>query len=48
MLAKGCVDQGGDSLLHQPSERDQIVSFDFIDLCHTLPDSGERQYKSRT
>ena len=26
---------------------DQTVFFNFLDSYHTLPDSGERQYKSR-
>ena len=31
----------------QPSERQQIVIFNRLDLYHTPPDSGGRQYKSR-
>ena len=34
--------------LHQPSEWDQIVFFNCLDVYHKSPDSGERQYKSRT
>ena len=33
---------------NQPSERDQIVSFNCLDLCRKSPDSSERQYRSRT
>ena len=31
----------------QPSERDQIVSFELPDLYHRSPDSGELKYISR-
>ena len=32
--------------IHQPSEWDQIVVFNCLDLYHKSPDSGELQYKS--
>ena len=32
---------------HQPSEQDQIVSFEFPDLYHRSPDSGKLQCKAR-
>jgi len=34
--------------IHQPSEWDQIVFFNRLDLYHTSPDSGAHQYRSRT
>ena len=33
---------------HQPSEWDQLAFINCLELYHTLPDSGERQYKSGT
>jgi len=31
---------------NQPSEGEQIVLFNFLDLYHKSPDAGELQYKS--
>ena len=33
---------------HEPSEWDQIVFFNCLELYHNSPNSGERQYTSRT
>ena len=38
----------GSGRFHQPSEWKQVVFFNRVDLYHKSPDSGERQYKSRT
>jgi hypothetical protein len=37
-----------DAWYHQPSEQQQIVFPRCLDLYHTLPDSGKRQYESKT
>ena len=34
--------------LSEPSQWDQIVFYDCLDLYHESPDSCERQYKPRT
>ena len=54
-LAKVIVSGLGVRRLHErvewsrfPSEREQIEFFNSLDLYHKSPDSGERQYKSRT
>jgi len=36
------------SIHHPPSECDQIGCFNRLDLYLKSPDSGERQYKSKT
>ena len=33
---------------HQPSEGGGVVFYHCLDMYHKLPDSGERQYKSRS
>ena len=43
-LAKSWAVQRGSSN-HRPSEWEQVVLLNFLDLYHESPDAGERQYK---